>query len=117
MRHGAVYRADGNTCLVPHARKTTNAWERLRGLLGRPPLQAGEALLIDPCPSVHTLGMRYPLDLVFLDPDLTVLKLVERLPPLRWAGCAGARATLELPPGALEAMALQPGDRLQWRNA
>ncbi len=96
--------------------KTANAWERLRGLLGRPPLIAGQALLIDPCPSVHTLGMAYPLDLVFLDPHYRVLKLVSRLSPLRWSGCPGARATLELSPGALETLALSKGDTLQWRE-
>jgi uncharacterized membrane protein (UPF0127 family) len=76
----------------------------------------GQALLIDPCPSVHTLGMTYSLDLVFLDAHFHVLKLVTRLPPLRWAGCSGARATLELPPGAIDALGLTVGETLQWRE-
>ena len=111
-----MHRASDGACLIPFAWKTANAWERLRGLLGRPPLAAGQALLIDPCPSVHTLGMTYPLDLVFLDAHYRVLKLVMQLPPLRWAGCPGARATIELPPGALDSLALNQGDTLQWRE-
>ena len=107
----------GGTCVLPRVALTTNAWDRLRGLLGRPRLQPGEGLLIDPCPSVHTIGMRYPLDLVFLDPEFRLLKQVESLQPLRWASCHGARATLELAPGSLNALALTPGDRLEWRPA
>lgn len=115
MRQGALYK--GDTCVVPHVAYTTNAWERLRGLLGRPRLQAGEGLLIDPCGSVHTIGMTYPLDLVFLDAEFRVLKQVKKLGPLNWASCRHARATLELAPGSLETLALQHGDKLEWRLA
>lgn len=115
MKRGALYR-DG-TCLVPHVAYTTNAWERLRGLLGRPRLQPGEALLIDPCPSVHTIGMTYPLDLLFLDADFRLLKQVGHLRPLSWSACRDARATVELAPGSLQALSLKAGDRLEWRAA
>ncbi|HWU83827.1 MAG TPA: DUF192 domain-containing protein, partial [Rhodocyclaceae bacterium] len=91
--------------------------ERLRGLLGRPRLQPGEALLIDPCPSVHTIGMTYPLDLLFLDADFRLLKQVSRLRPLGWSACRNARATVELAPGSLDSLALNTGDRLEWRAA
>lgn len=117
MKHGALYRAGSGDCLVPEARCTTSAWERLRGLLGRPALRAGQALLIDPCPSVHTIGMRYSLDLAFLDPQWRVLSVVRQLPPLRFAACARARATLELPPGAIDATGIAAGDVLEWRDA
>jgi uncharacterized protein len=117
VKRGALYRAGSGDCLVPEASCTTTAWERMRGLLGRPALRAGQALLIDPCPSVHTIGMRYPLDLAFLDPHWRVLRLVHELPPLRFAACASARATLELPPGALDAAGIAAGDVLEWREA
>ncbi|MCF8173936.1 MAG: DUF192 domain-containing protein [Burkholderiaceae bacterium] len=117
MKTGALYRAGSSDCLVPEARCTTNVWERMRGLLGRPALTAGQGFLIDPCPSVHTVGMGYPLDLAFLDRQWRVLRLVRHLPPLRWAGCATARATLELPPGALDAAGIAAGDVLEWRAA
>lgn len=105
----------GNTCVLPQVARTTNAWDRLRGLLGRPRLQTGQGLLIDPCPSVHTVGMSYPLDLVFLDADFRLLEQVSQLKPLRWAACSRARATLELAPGTLDTLALKPGDQLEWR--
>lgn len=112
MRQGAIYHA--GTCVLPQVARTSNAWDRLRGLLGRPRLQAGQGLLIDPCPSVHTIGMSYPLDLMFLDADFRLLEQVSGLKPLRWAACARARATLELPPGTLDSLALKAGDRLEW---
>ncbi len=117
MKRGALFRAGSNDCLVPEASLTASTWERMRGLLGRPPLRNGQGLLIDPCPSVHTFGMSYSLDLAFLDSRWRVLKLVRELPPLRWAGCAKARATLELPPGALAAAGIAAGDVLEWRDA
>lgn len=117
MKRGAIYRAGSSDCLVPEANYTTTAWERMRGLLGRPPLRSGQALLIDPCPSVHTIGMRYSLDLAFLDMHWRVLRLVRELPPLRFAACASARATLELPPGAIDATGITTGDVLEWRAA
>ena len=116
MRNGALYRAGSNVCLVPNVRKTITAMERMRGLLGRPPLQTGEGLLIAPCPSVHTFGMRYALDLVYLDPTGQVLKLVRGLKPWRMSSCTRAHATLELPLGAIAHSGIQPDDRLEWRG-
>jgi uncharacterized protein len=116
VRNGALYRAGSKVCLVPNVRKTITALERMRGLLGRPPLQAGEGLLIEPCPSVHTFGMRYALDLVYLDPAGQVLKLVQELKPWRMSSCTRAHATLELPPGAIERSGIKPGDRLEWHG-
>lgn len=112
MKHGAIYRA--GQCVLPEVSLTSNAWERMRGLLGRPRLKDGEGFLIDPCPSVHTIGMGYPLDLAFLDAGYRLLKQVNALPPLRMAACPGARATLELPPGTLDRLGLTIGDRLEW---
>jgi uncharacterized protein len=59
--------------------------------------RAGVGLLIPRCRSVHTLGMRFPLDLIFLDRDGGVLELHRGVPPGRFIRCAGAMAVLELP--------------------
>src|SRR3954469_9794326 len=86
---------------------------RLRGLLGRRDLPAGEGLLLRPSPSIHTWFMRFPIDVVFLDADLRVLDVVPRLGPWRMAARRGARAVLELAPGEAARRALQPGDTLE----
>ncbi len=85
---------------------------RLRGLLGRPPLRAGEGLLLRPCASVHTCFMPAPLEVVFLARDGEVLRVVPRLRPWRAAACRAAYAVLELPPGTCARAGVGPGDRL-----
>jgi uncharacterized membrane protein (UPF0127 family) len=58
---------------------------------------AGEGLLIPRCKVVHTFGMRFPLDLVWLDTRQRVLEVSRSVPPRRIACCARAAAVLELP--------------------
>jgi uncharacterized membrane protein (UPF0127 family) len=87
-------------------------FQRLRGLLGRASLPAGEGLLLKPAPSIHTVLMRFPIDVVFLDRDLRVLKLVERLAPWRMASARRARAALELAAGEIARRGIGVGDVL-----
>ena len=90
-------------------------WRRLRGLLGRPPLQEGEGLLLLECDSVHTVGMRQTIDVAFLDAGGRVVRSISRLRPWR-VGLGGTDAvhTLELPAGRLDETGTVPGDRLDW---
>lgn len=89
--------------------------ERLRGLLGKPPPAPGHGLLLTPCASVHTAFMRYPIDIVFLDRQGRILKLVEALQPWRAAACTGATQALELAAGQALLLGLIPGLRLDPR--
>jgi uncharacterized protein len=86
---------------------------RMRGLLGRRSLDTGEGILLRPAPSIHTFFMRFPIDAVFLDRDLVVLKVTGDLRPWRTARCKGAHAVLELPAGTAPRLALRRGDRLE----
>ena len=85
---------------------------RLFGLLALPRLQPGEALALKPCSSVHTFFMSYPIDVVYVDRDGCVLKVVPALAPWRLSGCWGARTTLELAAGEAERLQLRPGSRV-----
>ena len=85
---------------------------RMRGLLGRRGLAAGEGLLIAPAPSVHTFFMRFPIDVVFLDKAQTIVKITHSLVPWRTAFARKAFATLELPAGTAVALGLEPGTAL-----
>ncbi len=114
MLEGAISIAGSDEYLIPCVQRSTNVLERMRGLLGRPPLAEGEGLLIVPCPSVHTLFMAYPIDLVFLDRDWRVLRLIDSLPPWRMAGASGAYMTLELAAGSLRWLPMTKGCRLSW---
>src|SRR5262245_24284602 len=74
-------------------------WTRFLGLLGRKSLDEGEGILFRPSGSVHTMFMRFDIDVVFLDRDLRVLKVVRSLRPWRVAGARGAKAAVELGSG------------------
>lgn len=92
--------------------------ERLRGLIGHPPLRMGEGLLLAPCRGVHTFGMRHPIDVLALDGGGWVLRSWRALPPRRLTGLLrrGA-AVLELPVGAIDASGTREGHRLAWEGA
>lgn len=86
--------------------------ERMRGLLGRAPLQACEAMLLRSCRLVHTIGMGYPLDLVYLQRDGTVLKVTQALPARRIDGHWRAHSVLEMAAGMAARCGIRRGDRL-----
>jgi uncharacterized protein len=87
-------------------------WTRFRGLLGRKELAEREGLLIRPASSVHTLFMRFPIDVVFLDREDTVVKVVPALRPWRLAAARRAGRTLELGAGVCARAGLAVGERL-----
>lgn len=116
MRTGCLVERGTGRVVVARVGRTTNALERMRGLLGRPSPAPGAGLLISPCGAVHTAGMAYPIDVVFLDRELRVCKLVAGLVPWRTAACRGARHTLELGGGSLAGLALAPDQRLEWQE-
>jgi len=70
---------------------------RLRGLSWRDRADAGPGLLFPRCASVHTFGMRFALDVYFLDRDDRVLAVRHRVPPNRVLWHRGARKVLEIP--------------------
>ena len=88
------------------------ARRRMRGLLGRRSLPPGEGMLLQPSPSIHTAFMRFPIDVVFMDRNLRVIKLVEHLPPWHTASAMEGRSTLELSAGEIVRRRVQVGDQL-----
>ena len=90
---------------------------RFVGMLGTDAIADGEGLWIVPCRSVHTLGMRYPLDVAFLDARGVVVGILEGLPPNRVGRVfRDARGALELRSGILAATGTVPGDRLEFEE-
>ena len=91
--------------------------KRMIGLLNRKHLEAGEGLLLDRCYGIHTFGMRFPIDVLFLDKDLRVIRVVNALPPYRTCVVRKAVYVLELPVGAIEQSRTEAGDQVQFRTA
>jgi uncharacterized membrane protein (UPF0127 family) len=81
---------DALTLLVATTRRA-----RGRGLAGLDELPAGHALLLEPCRSVHTIGMRFALDLLWLDAGGGLVRLDAGVAPRRVRSCRGARAVVE----------------------
>jgi uncharacterized protein len=100
------------TVVCERCRVAATLLRRLRGLLGRRRLERGEGLLIRPCSSVHTFFMRFTIDVVFLDRDGHVRKVVPELRPWRIAWCRGAREVVELAAGEARRHGLAVGDKL-----
>ena len=88
------------------------ALTRMRGLLGRRELPSGEGILLKPAASVHMWFMRFPIDAVFLDDDMRVVKIAADLKPWRMAGARGAKSCLEIGAGEAARRRLSVGDRL-----
>ncbi|WP_024609560.1 DUF192 domain-containing protein [Pseudoalteromonas sp. TB64] len=89
-----------------------NTWLlRLRGLLGRK-LNINEGMLIEPCNSIHTFWMQYDLDIVFLNKENKIIKIVENIKPWRLSACNKANKTLEFPSGTLSTSNFKEGDLL-----
>ena len=87
--------------------------QRMRGLLGRSGLPSGQGMLIERCSSIHTFFMKFALDVIFLDSDRAVRRVVRGLRPWRLAGSPGASCVVELAAGALEGTDLAAGDALR----
>ncbi|MFW6163974.1 MAG: M48 family metalloprotease [Planctomycetota bacterium] len=87
---------------------------RRKGLLGRSGLPPGGGLLLIPCNSVHTVRMKFPIDIVFLDKKMRVLRLYPKVDPGALSRhCVKARSCLELPAGTIEARRIERGDQLR----
>jgi uncharacterized protein len=108
-----VLHGDEDAVVCERCRVADSPVRRMRGLIGRSPLPQGEGLLIRPAPAIHTWFMRFAIDAVFLNRELTVVKTVENLRPWRAAACPGAAAVLELPAGACAECGVSEGVRLE----
>ena len=86
--------------------------KRRKGLLGRSGLQDGAGLWIKPCEAVHTAGMQFPIDLVFLDRACRIKKVRSAVGPWRISACLSAYSVLELPSGTILKSQTKAGDQL-----
>ena len=108
-RTGAVVAADVEMALTRNARR--------KGLLGRSGLAPLSALVLAPCAAVHTMFMRFAIDVIFVDRTGRALRVVCNLPPWRAAMKVFAHAVIELPAGTLAGGQVAVGDSLYLASA
>ena len=97
-------------------REATTFFSRWRGLLGTEGLSTGEGIWISPCNSIHSFGMRFEFDVLFLDGGYRVEGLYRhfqrnRISRIFWK----ARGVLELPAGTIERTGTEVGDEVEFR--
>jgi uncharacterized membrane protein (UPF0127 family) len=91
-----------------------NAWSRLHGLLGHRPLQTGQGLLLRGEKAIHTVGMGFAIDVLFLDREGQIKHLIASMVPLRFSPFVSSAAdVLELPAGTIARTGTSLGDHIQ----
>ena len=88
--------------------------ERRRGLLGRESIEG--ALVIDPCRWIHTIGMKFPIDVAYLDPDGIVVKTIQMQRFRMGIPVWNARSVIEAEAGAFGRWGLRVGDQIEIRT-
>lgn len=106
-----------NTTLANKGNIANTFLTRLVGLLGKSKMEKGEGLLIQPCSSVHTFFMRFPIDIVYIDKNNKVTKIVKNLKPFRASfGTINTNAVIELPVGIIDETNTSKGDVIVIKN-
>src|SRR5262249_45888619 len=109
-----VRNRDRGTILAEAADVADTSAKRRTGLLKHNGLAAGEGLWIVPCEAVHSFGMKFAIDVVYLDRKKRVRKTRKEMVPRRLSACLTAHSVLELPVGAIDSSRTQPGDQLEF---
>jgi uncharacterized membrane protein (UPF0127 family) len=112
----ALLDEQGNV-ILPKLAVADSALARMRGLLGRPSMDVDEGLLLNPAGSVHTAFMRFPIDVVFLDRSMRVMRIEPHVRPWRMTAQRGARAILEMAAGGAAQSGISPGMQLRHGEA
>ena len=116
-RYVRVTNETRGSVVAERCRVASGLFQTIFGLHLLPRLKTGEGLLLPGATTIDTTFMGYPIDLVFLDRDRRVTRLVPNLVPWRFAlWNPGARDCLELPAGAVHASATQQGDQLRFEE-
>ena len=112
-----IFNVSKKQLLCDQCRLASTFLQRLVGLLNRNTLRHGEGLLLDNCHGIHTVGMRFQIDVLFLDKDLHVMRTVQRLRPFHVGPVVNdAVYVLELAAGVIEETHTDVGDQIQFRT-
>lgn len=108
-----IINKDKNTILAEEAVIADTVLKRIKGLLGKKGLKSGEAIILEPCNSIHTFFMRFTIDIVFVDKQNKVIKAISGIKPWRITGVYfPSRLCIELPPGTIKSTLTSYGDTL-----
>lgn len=103
-----------NSCIASNAIVAKTFFQRLIGLISRDSISAEEALIFYGVSSIHMFFMRFPIDVLYLDKEMKVLKIKHSLLPWKMSYCPGARITIELSAGKAKSTLVKAGDTLEF---
>jgi len=114
MKTVQVHNATKNVVIAQQVQIAATYMQRMKGLLGRDGLSANEGLILKPCNSIHTFFMRFPIDVIFVDRNMRVNKLIQNMPssrfsPLVWR----SQMVIELPSGTIAQTNTGLGDTIK----
>ena len=112
----AVRNLTRQSLLADRAGRAETPAQKNRGLLKHASLEPGDGLWIKGTNAVHTFFMKFPIDLVYLNRRLEVVKVRHAVPAWRLSWAMKANSVLELPAGTAQATGTQPGDRLEFER-
>ena len=102
-----------NTILAKEVIVADTLFKRIKGLLGKKTFQQGQALIIEPCNSIHTFFMRFSIDVLFVDKENKVIAAISALASFRLSPIYfKAALVVELPTGTIQATSTQINDLL-----
>ena len=111
-----VVNATKQTVLADRCCCANSFWERLVGLLNRQELAVGEGLLLGRCQGIHTVGMRFAIDIISIDSDFRVVRIINNLTPFRACVLNRAVYVVELPAGTVERTRTMVDDQIHISN-
>ncbi len=112
-----VHNKTRNRSLGVSVRTATGAIARMRGLLGTENLPEGEGLWISPCRGIHSIGMKYVFDALFIDASMKVIGAYKRFPRNRISKLfPSAAGVIELPAGTIARTGTRVGDEIAFRE-
>ena len=109
-----IRNTDRQTELAGAADIADTSQKRRTGLLKHQSLEPGQGLWIVPCEAVHTFGMKFPIDVLYLSKQKKVLKIRDNMKRSRMSICLRAHSVLELPAGYAAQTSTQVGDQLEF---
>jgi uncharacterized protein len=108
-----IFNGTKNSCIASQVSFADSFLARLKGLLGRDGLPDGQALVISPCISIHTFGMKFPIDAVFFDSGKRAVGVIRDIRPGRLSRIyPSAKGVIEMAGGTLSKQDVEPGDEL-----
>ena len=102
----------GNTCLSDTVFVPKSFWQRAKGLLGKKDIDGKQFYLFYGCSSVHMFGMKFSIDLVYLNRQFEIVKLVHSLKPWHMSVCFKAAHVIEIKDGLNKLHGLVIGEKL-----